>query len=331
LPREGGTGRGPGKVFDVGTEFLGSQLWRRITKLARKGQGDVAVAYFARGARKLLPLKRGTRLVVDASERSVKSGQTDPNELLYFINRGVAVHSVENLHAKVFVFGKTAVVGSMNVSRRSADLLQEAGVLTTDPALVAEARGFVESQMGEEVTAEHARQLKKLWKPPHVGGGGRRQRKQVFPLHQPLWVVPLTITMWDTDEKREAELERPVAATRIRRKLEKLDEFSWDGYFCERLKKRHLVMQFMKRGRRIWVLQAAHVVAIRRFRGARGKRRMIVFLAIPRSSRRMSIADVRGALPRHGHLLPKGWRERLVRAPEAAHALLNLWAHGTAR
>jgi phosphatidylserine/phosphatidylglycerophosphate/cardiolipin synthase-like enzyme len=100
--------------------------------------------------------------VVDASERAVGAGQTDPGEILYFINRGVKVHSVENLHAKVFVLADAAVMGSTNVSRRSAVLLQEAAVLTTERGVVAASRRFVESQLGEEVTAEHARRLKKL-------------------------------------------------------------------------------------------------------------------------------------------------------------------------
>jgi hypothetical protein len=53
---------------------------------------------------------------------------------------------------------------------------------------------------------------------------------------------------------------------------------------------------------------------------------LLVFLAIPLHSRRKSIAIVRKALPRHRQVLPTAGNERLVRAPEAAHALLNLWA-----
>jgi hypothetical protein len=216
----------------------------------------------------------------------------------------------------------------MNVSRRSANLLQEAGVLTTAPAFVAEARGFVESQMGEEVTTEHAKRLKKLWKPPRISGGARRRprRKRLVPLHQPLWLVPLKLGDWDAAEVRAAKMARPAAAKRIRAKQEKLAEFSWDGRLCERLERGHLVLQWMKKGRRIYAHQAAHVVGIRHFRGARGARRMIVFLAIPARSRPKTMAVVRRALPRHQNVLPKGWNERLVRAPEAVHALLNLWA-----
>jgi phosphatidylserine/phosphatidylglycerophosphate/cardiolipin synthase-like enzyme len=37
------------------------------------------------------------------------------------IKRGVRVFSVANLHAKVFVLGRAAFIGSANVCKRSAD------------------------------------------------------------------------------------------------------------------------------------------------------------------------------------------------------------------
>lgn len=51
----------------------------------------VAVAYFSEGASSLLPLAKGSRLVVNASERCVASGQTCPADLIKLVERGVAV------------------------------------------------------------------------------------------------------------------------------------------------------------------------------------------------------------------------------------------------
>jgi hypothetical protein len=91
--------------------------WDRIQSLVEKhpGKCHVAVAYFGSGASRLLPLKAGSVLVVDMSERAVKSGQTKPSEVSKLLRDGVEVHSVENLHAKVFVVGNRALVGSTNV------------------------------------------------------------------------------------------------------------------------------------------------------------------------------------------------------------------------
>jgi hypothetical protein len=81
-----------------------SRVWDHITGLVKKQptKCSVAVAYFGSGASKLLPLKKGSILVVDMSERAVRSGQTKPSEVLKLINVGVETHTVDNLHAKVF-------------------------------------------------------------------------------------------------------------------------------------------------------------------------------------------------------------------------------------
>src|SRR6185369_13773316 len=176
-----------------------------------------AVAYFAAGASKLLPLRKGSVLVVDMSERAVKSGQTDPKELIELLNKGVEVHSVENLHAKVFVLGDRAFVGSTNVSRRSADHLREAAIETVARSVVAACRQFVESLRGEPVDVEHAAAMAKLYRPPKVAGNGRRRRRGSnvdarTPAHAPLWAVALEPNGYDSEDESEANKVRPTAA-----------------------------------------------------------------------------------------------------------------------
>ena len=126
----------------MSTAFMSRDIWRQLTKAARGSRqgAAVAVAYFGKGASRLLPLAQGSRLVVDASERSVASGLTCPADLLTLVNRGVAVYSVPNLHAKVFVLGDAAYIGSANVSSSSASRLVEAVIRTTESSLVRAAR-----------------------------------------------------------------------------------------------------------------------------------------------------------------------------------------------
>jgi hypothetical protein len=57
----------------------------------------------------------------------------------------VEVHSVENLHAKVFVAGARALVGSTNVSFTSATGLVEALLETSDREPVRQCRDCVKS------------------------------------------------------------------------------------------------------------------------------------------------------------------------------------------
>ena len=91
--------------------FVSQGIWPQLTRAARGSRQHcaVAVAYFGKGASRLLPLAKGSRLVVDASERSVASGQTCPADLIKLVKRGVAVYGVPNLHAKVFVLGRNGL------------------------------------------------------------------------------------------------------------------------------------------------------------------------------------------------------------------------------
>jgi hypothetical protein len=77
------------------TDFVSKGVWKAITSAAKRSRKPalVAVAYFAKGASKLLPLAPNSRLVVDASEGAVKSSQTCPADLKRLQKRGVVIYS----------------------------------------------------------------------------------------------------------------------------------------------------------------------------------------------------------------------------------------------
>jgi len=163
--------------------FLSSAVWRTIRKAIRTSPvSHVAVAYFGRGGSRRLPLERGSILVVDASELAVKSGQTCPAELLKLYRRGVQIYSREFLHAKVFVAGKTAFVGSANVSSHSENVLMEAMVATSDHRVVAESRRFVLGLRDIPLGPESLSDLAKMYRPPaNPAGGTPRNRRGGMP------------------------------------------------------------------------------------------------------------------------------------------------------
>ena len=238
----------------VGTEFICANVWQRITAAVKKKPGKcaIAVAYFGRGAARRLPLKKGSTLIVNMSDSAIKAGITDPKELLKPIRKGVAVHTVANLHAKVFVIGDQAFVGSNNASDHSANRLIEACVRTDSPQVVKSARDEVFTLKGELITPEFAKAKSKLYRPPRfIGGTSQRQLKRsatraaVKPLHAPLWVIPLVPTTLDEQERAESEKAVAVAKKRIRsNRLYKVEDFLWHGReLIERLKRDHLVIQ----------------------------------------------------------------------------------------
>lgn len=174
--------------------FLHDDLWPRLEALSKKAKHThVAVAYLARGASKLLRLRDDDVLVIDMGDASVKSGRTDPKEVSNYLRAGVRVYSVENLHAKAFVFNDTVIVGSSNVSNYSKSGLVEAGIETTNAALRRNVIAWIESLALAPVTPKVAAAKAKLYKPPKWGTptrGGSGKRKPSLHLDVGrLWII----------------------------------------------------------------------------------------------------------------------------------------------
>lgn len=128
------------------TRMLDRSIWQTLTEAARsaKEPAVAAVAYFAEGADKLLPLPSGSKLVVDCGDLAVKSGQTYPAALLKLHDKGVAIYRDRALHAKAFVIDGYAYVGSTNASNRSVQYLKEAVMVSDERACVADVRRFID-------------------------------------------------------------------------------------------------------------------------------------------------------------------------------------------
>ena len=219
----------------MSAEFIEKRVWARLRVACRKCRRPavVAVAYFAKGAAKLLPLKKGSLLVVDASESSVKNGQTCPAELLQLQKKHVRIFSVHNLHAKVYVFGGQAFIGSANASQSSSAKLIEAVVRTTDSEAVKSARRFVKQLCLQELGPEALRRLQKLYRPPKFpvdiprkqpANSNGRVRAQLSGLH----LVHLQPKGYPKGSEEAAAQGRQVAESkRKHRRTHFLDEFSW--------------------------------------------------------------------------------------------------------
>lgn len=168
----------------MSTEFLGHKIWSSLTAEAKQfnGKSFVAVAYFGTGAAKRLPLKNGSILVVDASDRAVKSGQTNPAELIKLRKLGVRIFSMSNLHAKVFVFGEVAFVGSTNVSENSEDVYSEASIRSSQTSVVSGARKFVRTLAVNEIGPQKLDALLLAYEGrKKTGSSGKRGSNKVEP------------------------------------------------------------------------------------------------------------------------------------------------------
>jgi hypothetical protein len=275
-----------------------------------------------------LPLREGSILVVDASDNAVRSGQTNPTDLLKLHNRGVRIHSISNLHAKVFVFGNTAVVASSNASKRSRDVLIECGVVSKEPSVVKACRKFVDSLLGAALGPETLRRLKGIYRPPKFEGQNTQRSTAQRIDRGSLWVVHLSrVDVPDRDVK-VAEREEPKARAEIkdRRRFE-VDEFFWDARGLHGLAKGHsLVMIVRENDGRCFVSPLGRVLRIKRY-VTRDGNRTVVFLEQPRNVRRKQLSVLKRRLSRRSvAMLNKIKSAQIVRDRELADVLFTLWA-----
>lgn len=278
----------------------------------------------------MLPLCAGSLLSVDMSKRAVRSGQTKPSEVLKLIRKGVDVHSIEGLHAKVFVAGSEAFIGSANASAHSKTTLVEAVLRTERRSVITQARRFVESLRGQLVGPEEAKAMQKLWRPPRFFVRKPSQVPKPSPLRFRLWLVSVDAEQLDEDETRERAAGRRIARKRLRSSR----LFTVDEFFCacsglsKRLQLGDRVVQIIREDtRQVMVAPPSAVVAIRRFQTKSG-RRAAVYLEAPKDRRRKSLKRVRQRLGRVSSeltRLDRSGKDKRCRDPRLAHALLTLW------
>jgi hypothetical protein len=134
-------------VFVTLPTLVTTDVWKEISKAATNSKipAHVAVAYFGQQGPKLLPLLKGSSLVVDASIITVAQGATCPAALEQLRQKGVEIYGTQFLHAKVFAFDKVAFVGSANVSQYSASTLIEALLKVDTKQEILAIRDFVSS------------------------------------------------------------------------------------------------------------------------------------------------------------------------------------------
>lgn len=311
------------------TKFQGVAVWPLIRKAVRESRrpAHVAVAYLGQEASSLLPLRRGSRLVVDASESAVKSGQTCPGELAKLQKCGVRIFSVSNLHAKVFVVGSKVFVGSANASRRSSDALVEAVVVTSDREVVAGAKRFVSDLCLNELGPETLRRLTRIYRPPKgIGTSPKPARRNGGKLRAALprvWIAQLIATDWPEWTGEAFERGRRTAKDRMKRpRSHTIDEFSWSRNPAFR--SGDIVVQVAKEedGRRM-VSPPGIVLHIERWKRSRDAK-VFVYLEVPVRRRKQ--------LDHLARRIGKGARKRLMHggrvSPLFSDRLLEAWSDG---
>jgi len=214
-------------------ELITENVWSEISDYASKFDGPsfVAVAYFGINGSKLLPLKKDSMLLVDASNKAVKSGQTNPSELLKLYYEGVSVYSLENLHSKIYVLGKTMFIGSGNVSNNSANNLKEIFVKTDDEKALRDGIEYIKQYCHIELGEKQLKDLEKIYVPQKMTFQKPINVSKEESLNVPIFhIFKLKERDFSEDVLNEFKRGRKDAKKKITKKSRHIiDEIEWKG------------------------------------------------------------------------------------------------------
>ncbi len=167
------------------------------------------------------------------------------------MKRGVFIYTVANLHAKVFVLGRSAFIGSSNVSNRSASQLLEAAIRTNEPSAVAAAKDFVKGLCLTELTPTLLERLAKLYRPPSFPKDEKaknaKPKAPVEPSMERVFLAQLELEEWS--ERDEATHKSGLVLAKKRRMHTRdfqLDSFRVSGKCV--YQRRDVVVQVTEEG-----------------------------------------------------------------------------------
>jgi hypothetical protein len=311
----------------MGSELLTEGIWKHLSQSIRKSQRNVlaAIAYFGRDAHKILPLKAGSTLIVNASEGAVAAGQTYPADLLTLQSKGVKIYSVNNLHAKMLVIGNKAFIGSANASTNSKNNLLEATLVTTDRNAVRSARTYILGLRGEPLGPERLKELSKLYKPPQFQSKTNQKRRKkskgrAKAEYSDFKILQLVYGDYPEGSEDTYKQGAKEAKAKMQRKSGfELEDFRWSK---QSFKKGLVIMQIVKDDKNKKFCHApGSVIHTKNWSNGR-QSCTFVYLEVPKKKRK--------ALSRIKYKLPPKMRKRLNRTSMASHELADklraIWA-----
>jgi len=272
-------------------------IWKTIPKIIKTSKHtDVAVAYLGNDGSKLLPLKKGDRLIVDMSPATVKAGATNPFEIEKFIKRGVRVFTRRNLHAKVILTDESVLVGSANVSKNSRDTLDEAAIFSTDALVIERSKDFLDQIGVEPIRPKYLNECKKVYRPPRISTGNGSKSKKIpkRASHAKLRIVSLIdYANFPENEEEAYENSEKKAKKLIKHKEQSiLESFRWSNKpkMADELEQGDWVIQCIEhKNKSISVHPPAQLIVIDQYIRDKktGKERYIFHLESPKNGQKM--------------------------------------------
>ena len=149
--------------------LLSQDIWATLASESAKSTGMTAAVAYVTNVDEL-QFRANDTLVLDASPASIQSGKTSALVVERLFDKGVLLYSCPNLHAKIYAFGSSVVVGSPNLSSSSRSTLIECAILSRSPLLVVEARNWIEQLASRsiQIDRDYVNQIKSIAVEPVV-------------------------------------------------------------------------------------------------------------------------------------------------------------------
>lgn len=306
------------------------ELWDALREHVHKAKGvRTAIAYFGKNGAKLFPLKAGDTIVADVSLGAVRQGVTNPSELRILMKRGVAIFSRERLHAKFIIADRTLIASSANVSRNSREILDEAGIITTDPAAVQRAADFFERLCTEPVSRKYLDRCVAEYRPPRFKPAvekpaGRSRSKRVK--EAKLWFVGGLVS-----EEETPLMQRLAKRAEKRLRHPEKSEVGWIHYHKKLKFLRHIrfgdwIVDCIRDGKTRHVGPPAQVLSVEEGKQPNGKKYAAMMLESPTDGESMALGqfrrEIRAVEPSLDRPSP---RTKPIENADHADRILRLW------
>jgi hypothetical protein len=247
-------------------KILTGNIWKQVAPLANRAKRRLlAVAYVS--SDRYLKLRRNDILVCDASDHAIQAGETSASILKSLVRKGAEVRCRPDLHAKVAVLGRIALVGSCNLSASSEEDLTELALLSDRKQIVAQATAFIHNlrEASERIGDDFLRRILKL--KVHRGQRRRRRRQgKKIQFGNKVWLVSVRQLPEDSFPKEQPFVEQAEkkAATLAVGKDSTISWIRWTGgaRFRSAARPGDIVVQIWKSlsGKRITVYPPCPIV-----------------------------------------------------------------------
>jgi len=267
--------------------LITTNIWRALSTHARKTKrrSIVAVAYFGKGGARLLPLRKGSVLLVDASESTVKCGQTSPAELLKLYHKGIRIYSKACLHAKIYVLGNRLFIGSANVSNHSKNTLTEILYSTTETESISSAKDFILSFCKLPYGEEKLKRLQKIYRPPSSKNKNIVRRRSSKKGDSNFYTAHIDLTGYDEEEEKYARLGYEFAKKTHKKKAKHIfEDFIVNGDYGPKIN--DYILQIDLEDKKKFVCPVGRLIHKRTWKTKNGKKRTTCIIEMENKKRK---------------------------------------------